>query len=106
MPATVIAERIGWDRGLTVLKERVRELRPAYRPVDPASRTVYGPGELGQCDLWFPPAEIAKWHLIRTSLHGVGDDRCHELVDDCRGRRAGVAVCEQEMPATDQGESE
>ena len=31
MPATVIAERIGWDRGLTVLKDRVRELRPAYR---------------------------------------------------------------------------
>jgi hypothetical protein len=39
-------------------------------------------------------------------LHGVGDDRCHELVDDCRGRWAGVAVCEQEMPATDQGEGE
>jgi hypothetical protein len=28
MPATVIAERIGWTRGLTVLKDRVRELRP------------------------------------------------------------------------------
>jgi predicted DNA-binding protein (UPF0251 family) len=27
MPATVIAERIGWERGMTVLKERVRELR-------------------------------------------------------------------------------
>ncbi|WP_327580405.1 MULTISPECIES: hypothetical protein [unclassified Streptomyces] len=40
MPATDFAERIGWDRGLTMLKERVRELRPAYRPADPASRTV------------------------------------------------------------------
>ena len=29
MPATVIAERIGWTRGMTVLKERVRELQPA-----------------------------------------------------------------------------
>ena len=29
MPATVIAERIGWERGLTVLKDRVRELRSA-----------------------------------------------------------------------------
>ncbi len=28
MPATVIAERIGWDRSITVLKDRVRELRP------------------------------------------------------------------------------
>jgi hypothetical protein len=58
MPATVIAERIGWDRGITVLKERVRELRPAYLPADPVSRTVYQPGELAQCDLWFPPVDI------------------------------------------------
>ncbi|MEY9987988.1 transposase [Streptomyces sp. V4I8] len=58
MPATVIAERIGWDRGMTVLKERVRDLRPAYIPVDPVSRTTYRPGELAQCDLWFPDAEI------------------------------------------------
>ncbi|GGW82371.1 hypothetical protein GCM10010350_78990 [Streptomyces galilaeus] len=58
MPATVIAERICWDRGLTVLKDRVRDLRPAYRPADPASRTVYESGEIGQCDLWFPPADI------------------------------------------------
>jgi transposase len=54
MPATVIAERIGWTRGLTVLKDRVRELRPVYLPPDPASRTVYPAGEVAQCDLWFP----------------------------------------------------
>jgi transposase len=54
MPATVIAERIGWTRGLTVLKDRVRELRPAYLPPDPASRTAYAAGEVAQCDLWFP----------------------------------------------------
>ena len=39
MPATVIAERIGWDPSVTVLKDRVRELRPVYLPPDPASRT-------------------------------------------------------------------
>jgi len=58
MPATVIAERVGWERGLTVLKERVRELRPAYLPPDPASRTAYDPGELAQCDFWFPPVTV------------------------------------------------
>jgi transposase len=58
MPATVIAERVGWDRGLTVLKDRVRELRPAYLPPDPASRTAYDPGELAQCDFWFPPVTV------------------------------------------------
>jgi transposase len=58
MPATVIAERIGWDRGLTVLKDRIRELRPAYLPPDPASRTAYVAGEIAQCDLWFPPVSV------------------------------------------------
>ncbi|RGA04313.1 IS21 family transposase [Microbispora triticiradicis] len=58
MPVTVIAERIGWQRGLTVLKKRIRELRPLYAPPDPASRTSYLPGELAQCDLWFPPVDV------------------------------------------------
>lgn len=58
MPATVIAERIGWTNSITVLRDRVRELRPAYLPVDPASRTSYDPGELTQNDLWFPPVKI------------------------------------------------
>ena len=51
MPATVIAERIGWDRSLTILKDRVRVLRPYYLPVDPSSRTEYDPGGRVQCDL-------------------------------------------------------
>jgi transposase len=62
IPATVIAERVGWDRGITVLKDRVRELRPAYLPPDPASRTAYDPGELAQCDFWFPPVSVPAGH--------------------------------------------
>jgi transposase len=62
MPATVIAERIGWDRSMTVLKDRVRDLRPVYTPADPASRTTYQPGERAQCDLWFPPAPVPLGH--------------------------------------------
>ena len=58
MPATVIAERIGWTRSLTILKDRVRELRPLFVPPDPADRIEYCPGEVAQCDLWFPPAPI------------------------------------------------
>ncbi|MEP7021659.1 MAG: IS21 family transposase [Pseudonocardiales bacterium] len=58
MPATVIAERIGWSHSLTVLKDRVRVLRPLFVPPDPASRTTYSPGELAQCDLWFPPVDV------------------------------------------------
>jgi transposase len=58
MPATVIAERIGWDRSITVLRERVAELRPAYLPRDPSGRTEYEPGQRAQNDFWFPPADI------------------------------------------------
>jgi transposase len=58
MPATVIAERIGWTRSIRVLSGRVAELRPAYLPPDPAGRTSYEPGEIAQCDLWFPPITL------------------------------------------------
>src|SRR5262245_54829110 len=52
MPATVIAERIGWERGITILRDRVAELRPLFVPPDPCQRTTYAPGELAQWDLW------------------------------------------------------
>ncbi len=58
MPATVIAERIGWTRSIRVLSGRVAELRPVYLPPDPAGRTSYIAGEIAQCDLWFPPIEV------------------------------------------------
>jgi transposase len=58
MPATVIAERIGWTRSSSVLRARVARLRPLFVPLDPASRTSYDAGELMQCDLWFPAADI------------------------------------------------
>lgn len=58
MPATVIAERIGWERSMTQLKLRVGELRRLFVPPDPVQRTEYAPGELAQWDLWFPPVDI------------------------------------------------
>jgi transposase len=58
MPATVIAERIGWTRSIRVFSARVALLRPAYLPPDPAGRTSYAAGEIGQCDLWFPPVSV------------------------------------------------
>lgn len=58
MPATVIAERIGWSRSIRVLSGRVAELRPVYLPPDPASRTLYVAGEIAQCDFWFPDIEV------------------------------------------------
>ena len=58
MPATVIAERIGWPYSIRTLSTRVAELRPIYLPPDPASRTTYLAGEIAQCDFWFPPIRL------------------------------------------------
>ena len=58
MPATVVAERIGWEHSIRILRDRVSELRPVYLPPDPASRTTYEPGEIAQCDFWFPDIEL------------------------------------------------
>ena len=58
MPSTVIAERIGWPYSVRTLSGRVAELRPAYLPPDPASRTVYAAGEIAQDDFWFPDVTV------------------------------------------------
>jgi transposase len=54
MPATVIAERIGWLYSIRTLSCRVAQLRPLYLPSDPTGRTSYEAGEIAQCDFWFP----------------------------------------------------
>jgi len=58
MPATVIAERIGWPHSIRTLSNRVAQLRPLYLPPDPAGRTSYEPGEIAQCDFWFPDIRV------------------------------------------------
>jgi transposase len=79
MPATVIAERTGWPYSIRTLSGRVAELRPAYLPADPASRTAYAAGELAQCDFWFPDVQVpvgfgqvrtAKQLLVLTMVCG------------------------------------
>lgn len=58
MPATVIAERVGWTGSVTWFRDNVRRLRPEHRPVDPSDRLRWLPGDAAQCDLWFPPKKI------------------------------------------------
>ena len=45
MPATVVAERIGWTHSSSVQRAKVAQLRPLYAPSDPADRTVYVAGD-------------------------------------------------------------
>lgn len=58
MPATVLAERVGWTGSIRWFSENVKRLRPEHRPVDPADRVTWAPGDAAQCDLWFPPRKI------------------------------------------------
>ena len=58
MPATVIAERVGWTGSITWFRDNVRRLRPQHRPIDPSDRIIWLPGDAAQCDLWFPPRKI------------------------------------------------
>jgi transposase len=59
LPATVIAERVGWTGSISWFRERVRTIRPEYLPVDPVDRLEHPPGRVIQCDLWFPAPKIA-----------------------------------------------
>ena len=58
MPATVLAERVGWTGSITWFRQNVKRLRPEFRRVDPADRLSWEPGDAAQCDLWFPPRKI------------------------------------------------
>ena len=58
MPATVLAERVGWQGSSSWFRENVARLRPEQQRPDPADRLVWSPGEAAQCDLWFPPKKI------------------------------------------------
>jgi transposase len=89
MPSTVIAERIGWPYSVRTLSGRVAELRPAYKPPDPASRTSYSAGEIAQCDFWFPPVTVpcgfgqvrtAKQLPVLTMVTGYARWACAVLV--------------------------
>jgi transposase len=92
MPVPVIAERIGWTRSLTVLKDRVRQLRPLFVPPDPADRIEYAPGEVAQCDLWFPEPEIPVGAGQRRVLPVLAMTCGHSRVTDAvmiPSRKAG-----------------
>jgi hypothetical protein len=58
MPATVLAERVGWTGSIRWFRDNVKRLRPEHRPVDPADRLIWSRGDAAQCDLWFPPRKI------------------------------------------------
>ena len=58
MPATVLAERVGWTGSIRWFSDNVRRLQPDHVRIDPADRITWTAGDAAQCDLWFPPRKI------------------------------------------------
>ena len=58
MPAPVIAERIKWPYSMSPLTKKLAEIRPEYVGIDPVDRVAYEPGQITQCDLWFPETRV------------------------------------------------
>ncbi len=58
MPGPVIAQKIGWPHSMSPLKKKLAALRPEYAGIDPVDRVAYEPGQVTQCDLWFPEPRI------------------------------------------------
>jgi transposase len=59
--ATVIRERLrpaGYSGGITILKEHLARVRPAFLATRTYQRTSYAPGELGQVDWWHTGAHV------------------------------------------------
>lgn len=60
-PATVILERLrplGYSGGISILKERLAELRPGFLAARAYQRTTYLPGELTHLDWWQTGVQI------------------------------------------------
>ena len=68
MPATVLAERVGWTGSIRWFRDNVNRLRSDHRPIDPADRLTWAAGDVAQCDLWFPPRKILLEDGSRTLL--------------------------------------
>jgi transposase len=58
MPGPVVAQRIGWPYSQGPLKKLLARIRPEYVGIDPVDRVSYEPGQIAQCDLWFPAPTI------------------------------------------------
>jgi len=73
VPATVILEHLrtdGYAGGITILKEHVAKLRPAFLSARSFQRTTYLPGELAHGDWWQTGSEIPVGGGARREAYG------------------------------------
>jgi hypothetical protein len=73
VPATVILDHLrrkGHAGGITILKEHVAALRPAFRAARSFQRTTYFPGELAHGDWWEPGNRIPVGNGATRKAYG------------------------------------
>jgi hypothetical protein len=96
MPATVLAERVGWTGSIRWFSENVRRLRPEHRPDRPGGPAHVDPGDAAQCDLWFPPRKIpledGTTKLLPVLVITCGAFAVHDRTDDPDAQDRGPAA--------------
>ncbi len=72
--ATVILERLrraGFEGGISILRDFVRQVRPEFAAAQAFQRTTYLPGEIGQVDWWHLPVEVPVGKDARRGVYGL-----------------------------------
>jgi transposase len=72
--ATVIRERLrpdGYGGGITILKEHLAKVRPAFLAARTYQRTTYAPGEIGQVDWWHTGVGVPVGHGRTREAFGL-----------------------------------
>ena len=73
-PATVILGRLrrdGYEGGVTILKDYLREVRPLFVVSKSYQRTSYLPGEIGHVDWWEPPLRVPVGRGVTRQVFGL-----------------------------------
>jgi transposase len=85
-PATVILERLrplGYAGGITILKERLAELRPTFAAARSYQRTTYLPGELSQLDWWETGIDVPVGKGASRQAFGLVASLPHSAAHAC-----------------------
>ena len=94
MPATVIAERIGWPYSITPLKRKLRTIRPEYVGVDPADRLSFSPGEFQEASIIAGMQMLLdRAGLVVEPSASLGIAAILEYPDRFAGRHVVTIVC-------------
>lgn len=85
-PATVIIEylrRDGYQGGITILKDYLREVRPLFVQARSYQRTSYLPGEVGHTDWWEPGVLVPVGRERQRAVFGLVTTLPHSAAHAC-----------------------